>query len=43
MTTLTEDIDVTLGVGPESLSIVRDVCSALGLELFPQGGDPPAP
>lgn len=32
---LTEDIDVTLGVGPERLASVRDVCNALGLDPLP--------
>jgi predicted nucleotidyltransferase len=36
---LTEDIDVTLGVGPESLPAVREVCDALGLEPLPRDID----
>lgn len=32
---LTEDIDVTLGADPSALPMVRDVCSALGLEPLP--------
>ncbi len=32
---LTEDIDITLGVDPGRLPVVREVCSALGLELLP--------
>lgn len=35
---LTEDIDVTLGVGPTHLPEVRSACEALGLEILP--GDP---
>lgn len=29
---LTEDIDITLGVAPDKLGVVRDVCEVLGLE-----------
>ena len=32
---LTEDIDVTLGVGPERLASVREACDALGLYPLP--------
>ena len=32
---LTEDIDITLGVDPGRLPVVREVCTALGLELLP--------
>ena len=37
---LTEDIDVTLGVGPDALERVREVCASLGLIALPQ--DPEA-
>jgi hypothetical protein len=37
---LTEDIDVTLGVGPDALARVREVCASLGLIVLPQ--DPEA-
>ena len=33
---LTEDIDITLGVDPSHLPMVREVCTALGLEPLPQ-------
>ena len=33
---LTEDIDITLGVGPERLSSVEQVSQALGLEPLPE-------
>lgn len=32
---LTEDIDLTLGADPGALPAIRDVCSAVGLELLP--------
>jgi Nucleotidyl transferase AbiEii toxin, Type IV TA system len=32
---LTEDIDVTLGVGPDRLASVREACGALGLKPLP--------
>ena len=31
---LTEDVDVTLGAGPEELAAVEKVCRALGLEVL---------
>jgi hypothetical protein len=33
---LTEDIDVTLGVSPEELGAVREVCAVLDLEPLPK-------
>ncbi|HET7584464.1 MAG TPA: nucleotidyl transferase AbiEii/AbiGii toxin family protein [Gemmatimonadaceae bacterium] len=36
---LTEDIDVTLGAGPEAIAAVRDVCVTLGLEPLPRDVD----
>ncbi|MDQ3698872.1 MAG: nucleotidyl transferase AbiEii/AbiGii toxin family protein [Gemmatimonadota bacterium] len=33
---LTEDIDITLGVGPSQLNVLQAVCIALGLEPLPQ-------
>lgn len=33
---LTEDIDVTLGVGPDAWQMVCDVCTALRLEPLPE-------
>lgn len=31
----TEDIDVTLGISPENLDLIRDVCGELGLSPLP--------
>ena len=36
---VTEDIDVTLGVGPTELPAVLDLCGALGLEPLPERVD----
>ncbi len=36
---LTEDLDITLGVDPGSLPIVRSVCEALGLKPLPPDVD----
>ena len=33
---LTEDITITRGVDPGRLPVVREVCTALGLELLPE-------
>lgn len=33
---LTEDIDVTLGVDPSRLAVVRKICAALDLQVLPQ-------
>ena len=37
---LTEDIDITLGVSPDQLGVVRDVCERLRLEPLPADATP---